>query len=322
MKPGDPLLYLSRADLEGLGIGAADAVAAIEGLIKGRQAGTVWNTPKSAIAPGDGRYFMNTLSVADEPPYGAVKALGLNAANHTLGLDTIAALVVLHDSRTGWPLAVMEGAWVTAVRTAGLSAVAATHLARKDAARIAFIGCGVQARGHLDAFAELFPLIEVRAFGRGTQNRDRLLAIAAEKGLKGVASETARAAIEGADIVVTSVPAHGHLEPFLDAAWLAPGAFAAITDLAEPWIAAGMTAIDRIVVDDLEQERTMPEPLVEPALVAGDITQLVTGAIPGRRDAGETTAFIFRGLALGDLALAYLAYEAALAKGAGIKLER
>ena len=322
MKPGDPLLYLSRADLEGLGIGAADAVAAIEGLIRGRQAGTVWNTPKSAIAPGDGRYFMNTLSLADDPPYAAVKSLGLSTGNRARGLDTIAALVVLHDSRTGWPLAVMEGAWVTAVRTAALSAVAATHLARKDAAVIAFIGCGVQARGHLDAFAELFPLTEVRAFGRGAANRDRLLALAQAKGLKGVASETARAAIEGAEIVVTSVPAHGDLEPFLDAAWLRPGAFAAITDLAEPWIAAGMTALDRIVVDDLEQERSMPEPLVDPALVAGDITQLVTGAIAGRRDARETTAFIFRGLALGDLALAWLAYEAAVKSNAGVKLER
>jgi len=282
----------------------------------------VWNAPKSAIAPGDGRYFMNTLSLADDPPYAAVKALGLNARNHEQGLDTIAALVVLHDSRTGWPIAIMEGAWITALRTAGLSAVAATHLARKGSKVIAFIGCGVQARSHLDIFAELFPLTEVRALGRGATNRDRLLAQAEAKGLQGVASETARAAIDGADIVVTSVPAHGGLEPFLDARWLGPGAFAAITDLAEPWIDAGMAALDRIVVDDLEQERTMPHPLVDPDLVAGDITQLVTGTIDGRRDPKQTTAFIFRGLALGDLALAYLAYEAALTTGAGIKLPR
>jgi ornithine cyclodeaminase/alanine dehydrogenase len=322
MKPGDPLLYLSRADLDGLEVGTADVVAAIQGLLKGRQAGSVWNTPKSAIAPGDGRYFMNTLSVADEPPYGAVKALGLSTGNQAQGLDTIGALVVLHDSVTGWPIAVMEGNWVTAIRTAGLSATAATSLARKDSASIAFIGCGVQARSHLDAFADLFPLKEVRAFGRGAANRDRLLGIAEKKGLSPVASESAQAAIEGADLVVTSVPAHGGLVPFLDARWLKPGAFAAITDLAEPWIDETFSAIDRIVVDDLEQERALPEPLVDPDLVAGDITQLVAGEIPGRSDPDETTAFIFRGLALGDLALAYLAYEAALKAGVGTKLER
>ena len=322
MTPDDPLLYLPRATLDALDVSTADVVAAIEKLFIGRSQGTVWNTPKSAITPGDGRYFMNTLSVADDPPYAAVKALGLNPTNPSRGLESIGALVVLHDSDTGWPLAVMDGNWVTAIRTAGLSAVAAKYLARKDAGTIAFIGCGVQARGHLDAFAQMFPLQEVRAFGRGAKNRDLLCTIAADKGLAPVASETAQSAIEGADIVITSVPHSLGGEPFLDARWLSPGAFAGITDLAGPWINDTMGAIDRIVVDDLEQEKTMPEPLVDPALVAGDITQLSIGALAGRQNDDETTTFIFRGLALGDLALAWLAYEGAIKSGAGISLER
>ncbi len=322
MKPDDPLLYLPRGVLDGLDISTGDVIAAIEKLFLGRTQGTVWNAPKSAIVPGDSRYFMNTLSVADDPPYAAVKALGLNPNNPSRGLEAIGALVVLHDSDTGRPLAVMDGNWVTAVRTAGLNAVAAKYLARGDAAVIAFVGCGVQARGHLDVFAQMFPLKEVRALGRGAPNRDRLCRIAAEMGLKPVASETARDAIEGADIVITSVPHSLGGEPFLDAHWLSPGAFAGITDLAGPWIKDSMGAIDRIVVDDLEQEKTMPEPLVDPALVAGDITQLSTGALAGRQNDDETTAFIFRGLALGDLALAWLAYEGAIKAGAGINLER
>jgi ornithine cyclodeaminase/alanine dehydrogenase-like protein (mu-crystallin family) len=322
MTPDDPLLYLPRAALETLDISTGDVIAAIETLLRGRRAGSVWNTPKSAIAPGDGRYFMNTLSVADAPPYGAVKALGLNPANPDRGFEAIGALVVLHDSVSGWPLAVMEGAWVTAIRTAGLSATAAKYMARKDAAAIAFIGCGVQARSHLDAFSEMFPLQEIRAFGRGAKNRDLLCQVARDKGLKAVASTTAQAAIEGADLVVTSVPHSLGGAPFIDARWLKPGAFAAIVDLAGPWLADSLSALDRIVVDDLEQERAMNEPLVDPKLVAGDITGLATGEIAGRQTDDQTTAFVFRGLALGDLALAYLAYEAALKAGAGIKLER
>jgi ornithine cyclodeaminase/alanine dehydrogenase len=322
MTPDDPLLYLSRAALDTLDISTGDVIAAIEKLLKGRQSGSVWNTPKSAVEPGDGRYFMNTLSVADAPPYGAVKALGLNPANPDRGFEAIGALVVLHDSVSGWPLAVMEGAWVTAIRTAGLSAAAARYLARKDAAAIAFIGCGVQARSHLDAFAQMFPLKEVRAFGRGAPNRDLLCRIARDKGLNAVASETARAAVEGADIVVTSVPHSLGGAPFIDARWLKPGAFAAIVDLAGPWLADTMTAFDLIVVDDLEQEKTMPEPLVDPALVAGDITGLATGEIAGRQSDEQTTAFVFRGMALGDLALAWLAYESAIKTGVGVKLER
>jgi ornithine cyclodeaminase/alanine dehydrogenase len=322
MTPDDPLLYLPRAALDGLDIGTADVVAAIEKLLRGRRAGSVWNTPKSAIAPGDGRYFMNTLSVADAPPYAAVKALGLNPANPSRGFEAIGALVVLHDSVSGWPLAVMDGAWVTAIRTAGLTATAAKYLARQDAAVIAFIGCGVQARSHLDAFAQMFPLKEVRAFGRGATNRDQLCRIATDKGLTAIASETAQAALDGADIVVTSVPHSLGGAPFIDARWLKPGAFAGIVDLAGPWLADAMTAFDLIVVDDLEQEKTMAEPLVDPKLVAGDITGLATGEIAGRQTDDQITAFVFRGLALGDLALAWLAYEAALMAGAGIKLER
>ena len=322
MKAGEPLLYLSRAALETLAISTADVVAAIERLFTGRAQGTVWNASKVGISPGDGRYFLSTLSAANDPPYAAVKALGLNPANKADGLASIGALVVLHDSDTGWPIAMMDGNWVTAIRTAGLSAVAATHLARKDASTMAFIGCGAQARSHLDAFADLFPLQEIRAFGRGTANRDRLCAIARDKGLKAMASATAREAVEGADIIVTSVSAGPGLEPFLDAAWLGAGAFAAITDLHGPWRADTFTAFDRIVIDDLEQDRDLGKPLVDPKLVSGDFTGLITGDVPDRKNEKERTAFIFRGLALGDLALAYLAYEAAQKAGIGLSLER
>ena len=322
MKAGDPLLYLSSATLASLDVNTDDVVAAIEGLLKGRLADKVWNAPKSALEPGRRRYFMNTLSVSDDPPYGAVKALGLSPDNASRGMESIGSLVVLLDSETGWPIAVMDGNWVTAIRTAGLSAVAAKYMARPDSAIIAFIGCGVQARSHLDAFAQMFPLKEVRAFGRGATNRDRLCGIAKDKGLDAVASDTAQAAIEGADLIVTSVPVVLDVDPFLDATWLKPGAFAAITDLARPWIDDSLSALDRVVVDDLEQERTLPKPLVDPALVAGDITGLATGEVAGRENDDQTTAFIFRGLSLGDLALAYLGYERARAVGAGVELER
>jgi ornithine cyclodeaminase/alanine dehydrogenase len=133
---------------------------------------------------------------------------------------------------------------------------------------------------------------------------------------------TAREAVSEADIVVTSVTFTPDVVPFLDARWLKPGVFAAITDHAAPWVAESLTAFDRIVVDDVEQERRMPTPLVDPALVAGDLTGLVGGATAGRDHPDERTAFIFRGLALGDLALSALAYQRAVAVGAGIEMER
>jgi ornithine cyclodeaminase/alanine dehydrogenase len=78
-----------------------------------------------------------------------------------------------------------------------------------------------------------------------------------------------------------------------------------------------MTAFDRIVIDDLEQESTMPQPMVRPELVAGDITGLVSGDVDGRQSKSERAAFVFRGLALGDLALAGLAYQRSLGGSGG-----
>ena len=218
--------------------------------------------------------------------------------------------MTLLDSETGVPLAAIDGNWVTAMRTAGLSAVAAKYLARPDASVAAFIGCGVQANSHLQAFAEMFPLEQIRAFGRGAANRDALCRRAEGMGLTAVASASARAAVSDADLIVSSVTlVTSGLAPFLDAGWLRPGAFATITDVGAPWRPDRMSAFDRIIIDDLEQEAAMDKPMVDPDLVSGDLTGLVRGEAPGRRADDETTAFVFRGLALGDLALAALAYQ-------------
>ena len=308
--------YLSRSVLERLAITTHEAIDSIEQLILGQRRGQVWCAPKVVVLPGDDRYIMATLAVADEPRVVATKSLVLNPRNRDRGISVINSLVTLLDSETGLPLAIVEGNWVTARRTAGLSAIAAKRLARPDSASIAFIGCGVEARSHLDAFCDLFPVREIRAFGRGTENRDALCRIAEARGLTAIASKTAQEAVEGADLIVTSVTLVPNLAPFLDARWLKPGAFLTSTDLALPWVAEGMGAFQRIVIDDLEQEAKMSKPMVPPALVVGDLSGLVSGEIAGRAGAEERTAFVFRGLAVGDLALAALAYRRAKTSGA------
>ncbi len=308
------LLYLSASELASLDISNDDVIASIEHLIRGRSQSQAWNAPKAVITPPDGRYMTAMLSAADDPPYMAVKSLVLNPRNSERGLSDINSLVTLMNSDTGLPLAVMDGNWITGVRTAGLSAIAAKRLARADSSVAAFIGCGVQANSHLRAFAALFPLREIRAFGRGIKNRDEFCRTAEQLGCTGVACNNARDAVTGADLIVSSVTLSRELKPFIDANWLVPGAFASVTDLGISSIDDTMPAFDRIVIDDTEQEEQMADSLVDPALVAGDLTALVNGDLPGRCSADEKTAFIFRGLALGNLALAGLAYHYATAR--------
>lgn len=309
------LPFLAAAYLDSLAITTLEVVGEIERQIAGLRAGQAWCAPKAVVLPGDERYIMATLGVASQPRVLATKSLVVNPRNPAHGLPTINALITLQDAETGLPLAILDGNWVTARRTAGLSAVAAKRLARAQSHSIAFIGCGVQARGHLEALGDLFPLREIRAFGRGARNRDLLCGLARSRGLTAVECDTARAAIEGADLVVTSVNLVPEPPPFLDARWLKPGSFTAMTDLALPWLPQSMPIFDRIVIDDLEQEATMSKPMIDPDLVAGDLTGLVCGDLPGRCTALERTTFAFRGMAVGDLALAGLAYVRAQASG-------
>ena len=298
-----------------LSISTTDMVSEIERLITGQRRGEVWCAPKAAVWPGDERFIMATLGVASEPRIVATKALVLNPRNAERGLPTLNSLVTLLDGETGLPIAVVDGNWVTAKRTAGLSAVAAKRLARADSTTVAFIGCGVQARGHLEALSDLFPLREIRAFGRGSRNRDALCRLARSRGMTALPCDAARDAVDGADMIVTTLTLVPEPVPFLDARWLKPGSFTTMTDLALPWLPETMSSFDRIIIDDLEQEAKMSKPMVKSNLVAGDLTELVCGDVPGRQSAGERTTFAFRGLAVGDLAVAGLAYVRAKSIG-------
>lgn len=307
------MLYLSDADLEGLAIPPADLANTIEDALRAKAEGRLHVAPKSAILPGGGRYMMSTLAVGDDG-YIVVKQVTVSPENPARGLPSINGAIMVLDAETGLARGFLGANWITAHRTAALSAVAARRLAPKNAQTIAFVGTGVQARSHLAAFREMFPLREVLAFGRGRANLGRLHETA--DGLSFRETE-AEEALRTADIVVTSITLDYTVEPFLDARWLKPTAFAAITDLCIPWTDEGMSAFGTLVVDDRAQERESDTPMVPYESIDGDLSELVAGSVT----LGEgPAAFAFRGIALGDYAAAVLALRRAEASGAGLKI--
>lgn len=314
------MLYLSKQTLESLDISTDAILNKLEQLIREQGQGNVYSAPKAAISTADSRYLMATLSATDNPPYMAVKALVVNQKNSEQGLDAINATITLLNSQTGLPVAVMDGNWITAIRTAAASAVAARRMANPDSSVLSFIGCGVQAFSHLQLFSEMFPLREVRLLGRGLKNRQALIAKVESMGLIAVDCENAEQAVSGADLIVSSIPLTTKVEPFIDAGWLKEGAFACSVDLGIPWMPESLSAFDRILVDDLQQEAAMSQPLVNPKLVHGDVNGLLRGEISGRESPAERTAFMFRAVPLGDLALATLAYESAKAQHMGTEI--
>ena len=295
--------YISAADLDALGLTSDDIITSIETALQG----VTHSAPKAVILPGDGRYMMAALA-CDEDVL-TVKTVVVNPDNPANGLPQINGLVTMLDASTGLPVAILDGNWITAVRTAGLSATAARHLANPTSETIGVIGTGVQARSHLDAFSDMFPLKHAKIFGRGQANIDTLTAACAAKNITTEIAPKGQDAIEDVDLIVTSITATTAPAPFLDASKMKKGAFAAVTDLGTPWIHDHLSALDQLTIDDLAQEAALPNKLCHPQDVTGDLAQLVSGAIPKRTDPQQRTAFVFRGHALGDLAVSALAWK-------------
>jgi len=311
MTTDNSIPYFSEGTLSALGITTGDVIESIETLISGVENQSAWSAPKAVILPDDGRYMMTALAAADEPPLLAVKTVVLNPRNPERGLPQINGLVTMLDSSSGLPVAVLDGNWITAIRTAGLSATAAKHMARKDSAVAAFIGCGVQAKSHLQAFSDMFPIKEIRLLGRGQANIKSLCEVAEKRSLSFTVCKSGEEALSDADLVISSVTYSANMSPFLNANWLKPGSYSAITDLAAPWEKGSFAAFDQITIDDLKQEGALPNKLAPPEFVTGDLSGLVLGKFSGRNRDSDRNAFIFRGHAMGDLALSILAYQRA-----------
>jgi ornithine cyclodeaminase/alanine dehydrogenase-like protein (mu-crystallin family) len=322
MDPSSQIRYLSAKTLGKLAISSREVIESLEALILAEIDQSAWSAAKSVIEPPDGRYIMTTLAGADDPQLVAIKAVVLNPDNPEQGLPQINGIITLLDSVTGIPVAIVDGNWVTAIRTAAASAMVAKRLARADSSIIAFIGCGVQAQSHLTAFQDLFPLTEIRAYARGSKNRDALCRKAQAMGLIGTACTSAKQAVDRADIIITSVTISNQIDPFLDGNWLAKGAFVASTDLAIPWMKTGMDAFDQIIIDDCDQEQKLERKMVESRLISGDLKALIQGTISGRVNDDQRIAFVFRAVPLGDLALSALAYRKAEQASLGTMIDR
>jgi ornithine cyclodeaminase len=233
------------------------------------------------------------------------------------------------DGATGQPVALLEGTYLTALRTGATSALAARLLARADARRVVCFGAGVQAAMQLACLAAVRPLERVAVVGR---NPDRARRFAAETsralGLPVEVAPDARAAVRGADIVTcaTTSPA-----PVVFGADLRPGVHLDLVGAFRPTEREADTEAvrkARVVVDTyagaLEEAGDVLLPLregaIERAHILAELAELVTGARTGRRSDADITLFKSVGWALEDLAAARLAYDRARAERLGAEV--
>ena len=314
MKLGEEILYLASADVAACALSLAEVEAAVEAMFAAKAAGAAVMKPKTGLRAPGGALFLASPAILAAPAVAGIKWIGV-AGNRARGLPHLAGLVLLNDAETGLPLAVMDARWITAVRTAAITAVAARRMARPDSATIGFVACGVQARAHLAALTPHFPLARLRCYSRRIETARAFADEARGQGLNAEAVAEPRAAVEDMDMVITSTPVAPRTEPFLDAAWLAAGSFAGLVDLGVSWFPETLPALDRVVTDDIAQAGA--ESLAYPEPYAGEVADLVAGGLRGRESPDERTALVFAGLGLADVAVAAAVHQRAVERGIG-----
>ncbi|MCC6193146.1 MAG: ornithine cyclodeaminase family protein [Burkholderiales bacterium] len=320
----DTILYLSEADVAATDVSLARLRECIAAAFAAQARGIAHTAPKSVLDLGRGHTFQAKPAAMAAQGLAGMKWFGLVPAAQASG-PTINSLIVLSDIDTGAVVAMMGGNWITATRTAAMTAIAAQRLARADSRSIGFIGCGVQARSHFDALRLVLPgLTELVACGRSAASAERFAAMASAAGLTARTTREPREAVEGMDVVITTVPDGADVVEFLDTAWVARGAFVGAVDLARSWKRDGLRALDILATDEHEQTRTLAAAgrMTFAGPYDADLADLASGAHEGRSSATQRAMFSFSGHALADLAAAQVVYETALDRGLGTRLVR
>lgn len=320
----DDLLYLSRGDVRTLAVTPREARQAVLRAFRDHAAGLNQSLPKSALNIGPGHAFQAMPAASAAQGLVTVKWVAMAPVPAGSAAQGINALICASDHATGAPIAVLDGDEITLIRTAALSAAAASRLAPAEPRVIGFVGCGEQAHAHLAAFLDLYPTLSgALALSRSRGSAVRLAEAASARGLAAEVVDDADAVLARSDIVVSMVPGAPGLRPFLDARRMKPVAFASAVDIGRSWVPESLTAFDTLVTDSLAQS-TAPygvdgEP-VTTVRFQTDLVHLADAEVPIA--SARRALFCFRGFALADLALTSLVLAKARAAGLGVRLAR
>jgi alanine dehydrogenase len=306
------MLVLGKHELESLQLSWSDVVDVLDDAFRQKAAGLVQNPPKPAVRPREDAFINAMPAYLGGSDRAGIKWVAGYEQNRAKGLPYIFGVFVLTDAETGRPLALIDGGWITEMRTAGVSGVVMRHVP-DEPRRLAIVGAGVQGRRHLELLRALCPSIEqIRVFDAVPEASKALLALTADR--EGLVATSAELALEGADLVVTVVTVP--IEPRLDASNTHDDVLLVPVDYDDALGAEAVNGASLFVIDDAAQYASVADRhwsnFREPD---GELAQVVAGelAVPsaGRR------VFLDMGIAMDDVALGALCYDRALALGVG-----
>ena len=211
------MIVLSERDVREL-LDMESCIEAMTEVLASLARGELFNPLRSIARPPEADTLLGLMPAyrAGSAPAYALKEIVIVPTNPSRGLDTHMGGVLLHDGENGELLAIMNASPITEIRTAAVSAVATRALARPDAQRVAILGAGAQARGHVHAMRAVLDDPEVRIWARRLEAAEEL---AGEVGA--TVAPSVDSALFGAEVVCTTT---GSVEPIVEKRWLARGA--------------------------------------------------------------------------------------------------
>ncbi|HET8751546.1 MAG TPA: hypothetical protein VFM43_03355 [Gaiellaceae bacterium] len=294
------MLVLSRSEVEEL----LDLDALLDALAA---AHAELSAGKASLVPRVGAYAEDAGILGAMLAYAPSAGLGCKLVTLFPGnvdRPTHQATIALFDPATGTPVALMDGTYITAMRTAAAAALASRLLARPDARVLAILGTGVQSRSAQELFPRARDFAEVRVAGRG-EFED---------------------AVRGADVVHATTAA---AEPVVRFEWLAPGAHVSSVGYGAGGSELDPEIVERADVVVVEQRDSAFAPLpagapeLEPRGRDGvvELGEIIAGGAVGRSSGEQITLYKSVGVAVQDLAAAALVVAAARERGAGQEIE-
>jgi ornithine cyclodeaminase/alanine dehydrogenase len=298
-----------------------EASKIVETVLKEHGAGRFENPPKPGIHPLTDAFIHAMPAYLSRLNIGGMKWVSGFSSNPKNGLPMITGVIVLNDMQTGFPIAAMDGGYVTAIRTAAVSGVAARYLARKDTAMLGLVGAGVQGRYHLLVLKDILKNLEtVCVYDANPAILDRFVSSMSKMvpfDIRKAASP--EEAIRGADVVITATGVLG--KPIFKEAWIKKEGALVLPVHSKGWESKALRSADKFLCDDYQQFTTVlghpggyywPIPKLH-----AQLGEVVLGKKPGRRNECERIVAVNFGMAIHDIAIATEVLKRAKRNGYG-----
>lgn len=318
------MIVLSEHDVREL-LDMESCIEAMTEVLASLARGELYNPLRSVARPEDAETLLGLMPAyraAPTPAY-ALKEIVIVPHNPSRGLDTHMGGVLLHDGDTGELVSIMNASPITEIRTAAVSAVATRALARADAQRVAILGAGAQARGHVHAMRAVLHDPEIRIWARRIEAAEELAGA-----VGATVAPSVDAALFGAEVVCTTTAAR---EPVVEKRWLARGAhvnavgacFPTTRELDTETVAASSFFTDRresCLNEAGDYVLAAAEGAIGPGHIKAELGEVLAGMHPGREHEDELTVFESLGIAVEDLASAELVTRRARERGVGVEV--